>query len=231
MADHHGGHRERLKQRYREHGLGNFNDINTLELLLIYAIPRRDVNPTAHSLLDHFGTLDAVLEAPVEELKKVEGVGENAATLINLILQINKRYFEVKNRERKAITNTKEAGQYFVPLFKYETVEVLLMVCLDAKRKIICRREISRGIVNITRIDANKIVGAALNTGAAGVIISHNHPSGFALPSIEDRDGTLELRDLLAGVGVELCDHIIVADDSYVSLADRGVLKEKRSNR
>ena len=77
----HDGHRQRLKERFRSEGLDNFNDIQVLELLLFYAVPRQDTNPIAHALLERFGTLAQVLEAPVSELEKVKGVGHNAAVL------------------------------------------------------------------------------------------------------------------------------------------------------
>ncbi|MBQ1834845.1 MAG: hypothetical protein II111_03925, partial [Oscillospiraceae bacterium] len=103
MSNTHGGHRARLKQRFLEHGLDNFNDLNALELLLFYAIPRQDTNEIAHRLLDRFGSFAAVLEATLEELQEIPGVGENTATLLKLIPQIDRRYLMSKTEERPQI--------------------------------------------------------------------------------------------------------------------------------
>ena len=114
----HNGHRERLKNRFIEHGLVNFNELNALELLLFYAIPRKDTNELAHALLDRFETLSGVFEASFQELTEVPGIGENAATLILLIPQIIRKCFETKDGNVEFITNSEAAGRYFVPRSK-----------------------------------------------------------------------------------------------------------------
>ena len=87
----HEGHRQRKKEQFREHGLDAFADHEALELLLYYAIPRQDTNPIAHRLIERFGSLEGVFSAPAYELQKVEGVGENAATLIRLLFPLCRR--------------------------------------------------------------------------------------------------------------------------------------------
>lgn len=222
----HDGHRDRMKDRFRRHGLDNFDDHNVLELLLLYAIPRRDVNPIAHALLDNFGTLDAVLEATLEELMTVDGIGENAATLLSLIPQVTKRYMQSKNHESSAITNSADAGRYLVPKYMYERNEVVYMLCLDAMRYVIFCKELSRGVVNSAEISVRKIVETALAYNATSVILSHNHTSGVAIPSNEDLLTTKHVITALDLVGIELADHIIVAGEDYVSMADSGMLRQ-----
>lgn len=96
----HDGHRQRLKQRFLEEGLESFTDIQVLELLLFFSVPRQDTNPIAHALLDHFGSLYQVLEAPVEELRKVKGVGEQSALLLSLMNDVA-RYYQVDRTMRE----------------------------------------------------------------------------------------------------------------------------------
>lgn len=152
----HDGHRERLKARYLEHGLDNFNDINVLELLLFYAIPRADTNLIAHELLNRFGSLSGVLEASIQELQNVSGIGENSALLLSLIPQVSRRYMIDKTKPQKKINSASAAGKYFMPIFMYERDEVLYMLCLDSQKCVICCQLISRGVVNWSRRTSGK---------------------------------------------------------------------------
>ncbi len=218
----HEGHRQRLKDRFLSQGLSGFEDHNILELLLFYALPRADTNEIAHRLLSKFGSLSAVFDASVEELCKVKGVSLHSATLIKLIPELTSVYNSDKTKNIQFITSTTDAGHYFVPKFygkKNEEVQILL---LDDKRKIIKWEKLFEGTVNLSSITVKKIVELALNYNATGVIIAHNHPGGVALPSKKDLETTEKLYYALDILNIELCDHIIVADDDYVSLADSG---------
>ena len=219
----HDGHRERLKQRFLEHGLDSFNELNALELLLFFTIPRRDTNVLAHALLDHFGSLEAMFSASARELCEVDGVGQNTATLILLIPQIMRKSKIAAANETKTIRSTADAGKYLLPRFMYEENEVLLMVCLDSQRKVINCVEMGRGVVNTVNVNMRKMVETALKSKASAVIIAHNHPDGVALPSAEDDVVTKQLRSALGLVGVQLIDHIIVAGDDFVSYRDSGL--------
>ena len=215
----HKGHRERLKQRFLEDGLDHFTDVQVLELLLFYAIPQRDTNPIAHALLNRFGSLSQVLDAPVEELRKVDGIKGNAATLLALVTQLC-RYYQVDSAQRVEILNSLEAcGNYLVPRFFGRTRETVFLLCLDAKCKVICCKEMGEGSVNSASISIRKVVETALNANATSVILAHNHPSGLALPSEQDVLTTKRLYMALQAVDIVLADHMVVADGDYVSMA------------
>ena len=220
----HEGHRERLKKRFFDHGLDNFDDINALELLLFYAVPRRDTNETAHLLLERFGTLDKVFAASVEELREVEGVGEYAASLIALVPQIMKKSLLAKSREKKIIRSSREAGEYLLPYFLNEQDEVIYLLCMDSRRAVICCTEMGRGSVNSVDTSIRRIVEKALRVKACTAIIAHNHPDGLPVPSREDDIFTRALNNALETVGIQLEDHIIVANDRYASVADAGLM-------
>lgn len=218
----HKGHRERLKQRFLEEGLDNFTDIQVLELLLFYAIPVKDTNPIAHSLLDHFGSLAQVLEADVEELKKVSGIKEHAATLLALVTDLC-RYYQVNCAQQTEVLTTLDAcGRYLVPRFFGRTRETVFLLCLDAKCKVLCCREMGEGSVNTASISVRKVVETALAANATTVVLAHNHPSGIAVPSEEDIQTTQRIAAALSAVEVYLADHIVVADGDYVSMAQSG---------
>ena len=213
-----------MKARYRDHGLDNFNDVNVLELLLFYAIPRKDTNELAHALLDHFGALDKVFEASVPELEAVPGIGENTALLISLVPQITRRYLMEKGSCLSTIASSADAGNYLVPRLMFEKDEKALLLCLDAKKSVIACVSLGSGAVNAVNISVRKVVETAVRNRANSVILAHNHPGGVALPSREDERITVEIASALKLVGIPLDDHIIVAGDDYVSFADSGMI-------
>ncbi len=218
----HDGHRQRLKERFLQEGLDHFSDIQVLELLLFYCIPRQDTNPIAHRLLDRFGSFDQVLEAPVEELEKVEGIGRNAATFLHIVTQAG-RYYQVKRVEKGTILTTiDQCGAYLVPMFINQRNETVFLLCLDSKCKVLCCRKVGEGSVNSAGVPIRRIVEMALASNASTVVLAHNHPSGLALPSAEDIQTTRRLAVALDAVEIMLIDHIIVADDDFVSLAQSG---------
>ena len=218
----HSGHRRRMRERFLSHGLDNFDDHNVLELLLFYALPRQDTNRLAHRLMEHFGSLDAVLDATVEELTAVEGVGPGAAVLLKLVPDVGRRYQIRKNEPGRILSDTEAVGRYLVPRFLGQRDEVALLVCLDAKLKVLCCREVGRGDVSSARLNLRRVVETALGQNAAAVILAHNHVSGIALPSSEDLNTTTQVYQLLRQVNVILQDHIIVAGDDFISLRDDG---------
>lgn len=220
----HDGHRERLRNSYLEHGLHPMNDINALELLLFYAVPRRDTNEIAHRLLERFGSLHGVFSASIEDLCEVEGIGEYAAALLTLVPEIMKKSRLSESREIKQIKCSQDAGAYLLPYFMNEQDEVVFMLCLDTKRAVICCTEMGRGVVNTVDASIRRMVEKALKVRANSVIIAHNHPDGFAVPSREDDIFTRCLYNALETVGIRLEDHIIVANDDYISVADSGMM-------
>ena len=218
----HDGHRQRLKERFRTEGLDNFSDIQVLELLLFYCIPRKDTNPIAHALLDRFGSLSQVLDAPIAELAKVPGMGENAATFLSLTTAVGRYYQVDRAMNVDILTSVEKCGQYLVPFFYGRRNETVFLLCLDAKCKVLCCNEIGEGSVNSAGVPRRRIVEAALGVNATTVILAHNHPSGIALPSGEDVQTTQRVAAALSTVDIVLADHIIVADDDFVSMAQSG---------
>lgn len=221
----HDGHRDRLRQNFIENGgISGFSDLNALELLLFYAIPRRDTNPVAHSLLNRFGSLHGVLTATEQELLEVEGIGENAVVLLRLVPQIVKKSEVSKTREIKIIASSSDAGRYCVPRFMFEEDEVVLMLCLDGQHRLRKCVEVGRGAANAVEANLRLITETALRCKACFVVIAHNHPDGIALPSPEDNAATKQIITALEPLGIEVFDHIIVSGEDFVSYADSGML-------
>jgi len=219
----HDGHRARKKAQFLEHGLETFSDHEALELLLYYAIPRGDVNPVAHALLERFGSLDAVLSATAWELQSVAGVGEHCAALLSLVLPLARRAQTVSSRDPAILADTAQAGRFFRKLFFGMREERLYMACIDAKGKLLRCVVIAEGGVDSASLNLRRVVEVAFQSNASAVFLAHNHPSGVALPSDEDNRATLMAWDALRRIGVTLADHIIVADNDYVSLRENGL--------
>ena len=218
----HKDHRKRMKERFMQQGLDGFTDIQALELLLFYSIPRQDTNPVAHKLLDHFGSLSQVLEAPEEELLRVGGIGEHSAVLLNLINQMSRFYLMDRAKREKVLPTIEDCARYLQSYFYGRTRETVFLLCLDAKCKALCCKEVGEGSVNSAGISVRKIVETALREGASSVVLAHNHPSGIAIPSPEDIHTTRRLAAALASVEIALADHIVVADGDYVSMVQSG---------
>ena len=218
----HKGHRQRLKDRFLREGLDNFEELYVLELLLYYCIPRVDTNPIAHALLDYFGSLTAVFEATPEELKRVPGIGDNAATFLALIPPVG-RFYQIKRAQPGDILHTiSQCGNYLVPYFYGRENETVFLLCLDAKCKVLACKLVGEGSVNSANIPIRRVVEIALNTNATTVVLAHNHPSGLALPSHDDIQTTLRLARAMEAVEITLADHIVVADNDFVSMTQSG---------
>jgi DNA repair protein RadC len=221
----HAGHRKRLKMRFLEEGLDNFEDHQALELLLFQAIPRLDTNPIAHRLMQKFGSLSAVLEADPKDLAKVEGVGTNAAVFLSMIPQLTRRYFHDRVRHSRRTLNTSEAAvEYLVPLMAGRSEEVFYVICLDSQLRVLYPALISEGTVKDALVHPRHVAEAAVRHKAASVILAHNHPAGSIKPSEHDHKLTRNLVQALGGIHVHVVDHIIVAGEQIYSFSREGTL-------
>lgn len=222
----HDGHRNRLRERFLKYGLSGFEEHNALELLLFYAIPRSDTNELAHVLIDHFGSFAAVLDAPVEQLMTVKGLGYSSAVLLKTVPDLCAYYLNSKSQPGEVLDSTEKAGQFFIPKFLGKTTEEVYLAALDDKRKVLrCVRLSEEGIVNAVRITIKRIVTEAVNTNATGILLAHNHPGGLALPSSSDKQVTYQAFHALNMINVQMVDHIIVAENDFVSMADSGYIE------
>lgn len=214
----HSGHRKRLRESYIKGGASAMHEHNLLELLLTYAIPRKDVNPLAHELIAKYGSLARVLAAPVDELAALPGVGESAAVLLSLAGAL-KRLPAARTPGRAAINTPEEAARLCETLFenggKYEAT---YCVSLDKRRRVLHCDLVSAGTLAENVIYPRLIVEFALRHGANSVILAHNHPSGNPAPSRADVDSTKTVCEALSGIGITLHDHIIVGAEGSFSM-------------
>lgn len=217
----HEGHRERVKKQFLKEGFPEHVEPHkVLEMLLFYSIPRKDTNVLAHELLQTFGSFSGVFDAPCEELLKVPGVTLNTVCLIKMIMPIAKLYLTDRKNGTVILPTRQEACEHLFHRFLGETNEIAMMMCLDNKGKLLSCDVIGHGDINSVGVSARKVLELAIKHGATSVILAHNHPRGLALPSNGDLKTTIKIAEALQHIGVYLIDHIIVADDDYVSMAE-----------
>ena len=222
----HSGHRERLKKKFVKYGADSLETHELLELLLFYGIPRKDTNELAHSLINSFGSLPQVLDAPMSSLLKINGVGESTAILLRLVSKLSRIYIEKNYKiDRKRLTKS-QVEKIILNKFIGRIKEHVVLALFDAKRNMAFCDVIAQGSFSSTGVNMRDIIELALKFNATKAIIAHNHPSGIALPSREDIETTIELKNALKLIEVRLIDHIIVANDDYVSLADSEIGKQ-----
>ena len=217
MDHDHAGHRERLRARFQQDRKEGFCDHELLELLLTYAIPRRDTNALAHKLMNRFGSLSGVLEADMSELTQVEGIGESAATLILMLLPLFKRYQQERFTQRTPLNNMALLGAYCRTLFYGVHAEQFYVLSLDARLCLIHADLIASGTPNQVRVSPREVASVLLRRNAVGAVLVHNHPAGSELPSAADVETTAQIAATLSALGIALYDHVLVAGHEAVS--------------
>ena len=221
----HTGHRQRVKTQFLARGLEGWSDHRALELLLFYALPQGDVNGLAHELIERFGCLAGVLDASLEELKKVPGVGEHTAVLLKLIPALGACYQRQRGEPGQIINSPQQAARLLAPYFYGARNEMVYILCLDGKRKALGVRKVAEGSIELAEVNTRRIAEEAIGLRAAQIYVAHNHVSNLAIPSQADWLTTDPLRGALRPIGIELIDHLVFVDGDMVSLKDSEHLK------
>ena len=216
----HKGHRERLKTEIvNNKRLSELQNDKLLEMLLFYGIPQKDTAWIARELLNHFGSLSGVIDADIEELCAVKGMTRNAASLIKLIRPVARNYILSKYKTDDLLKNLTDIGEYMMVQFSLVDTECCAMLCLNRLGKVLSFEIIGEGDVDSVGISPRTVLEKVLKTEATAVVLAHNHPGGIAIPSELDVIITTEIAKALRTVSVNLIDHVIIADDDYVSMA------------
>lgn len=215
-----------MRDRFLRDGMDSLEDHEVLELLLFYAIARQDTNELAHRLINRFGSLSGVFDAPVEELKRVEGVGGTTAVFLKTYPELFRRYTNDKKKKVKRLYSYKDISEYAMRILAGRRREGILLVLVNAVGQILYSDIVYEGSVNAAEIYFRDLVRLASSYDAVGAILAHNHPSGDCLPSREDLVTTRTAADALKKIDVALIDHVIVAGDDCVSMATSHILPE-----
>lgn len=218
-------HRERVRKRFLREGLEHFEQHNQLELLLFYAIPQRDTNGIAHDLIQRFGSISRVMDASVEELMTVDGIGERAAVLLKLVPALARSYTLDHLGKVRTFQSDEELKEYLLALYTGCTKERVYLLLFDNRDTLLRTVQIGEGDLTAALFSTRDIVQQVLlYNKTTKVILSHNHPVGLALPSHADQTATDEIQRALSSVEVTLYDHIIVSGNrECYSLRERRI--------
>ena len=221
----HNGHIKRVRERFRKEGLEGFAPHEVLELLLFYCRAQGDVNAIAHRLIDYFGSFRGVLEAKYDQLLKVDGVGEESATLISMMIPVFRRYAAALAEEQKTILSRADAIRYCVALQAGRRKESMFVICVNSSNEVLGQRMIAEGSIAEVQAYPRVLVETALDFNAHGIILCHNHPGGSVLPSRADVEATRRMEKILAELDILLLDHIIVSGEITYSMTCHGMIR------
>ncbi len=217
----HTGHRGRLRKKFAL-ASETIEDHELVELLLFYSIPRQNTNELAHALIARFGSLENALDADIEELMQVDGIGENSALLIKLVSEFTRRYSVSKTRKKKTLLRShEELSNYLKSLFIGMNTEASFILLFDNSKHLIDTFILATGNSSNTMIPMQKLAQIVSSHNVSYVILVHNHPGGKAIPSGEDIATTHAVKAFLSPLHILLLDHFIVAGNSCVPILNK----------
>ncbi len=217
-------HRKRLRTRFMQGGAAALPDYEMLELVLFRAIPRRDVKPLAHMLLEKFGSFNAVISAPPERLTQVKGVGEAVVQELKIVEAAAHRLARSKVIGRPVVSSWDALVQYCHTTMAHRETEQFRVLYLDRKNTVIADEEQARGTVDHVPVYPREVVKRALELNASALILVHNHPSGDPTPSQQDIAMTRQMEDAAQALGLTLHDHLIIGKACELSFRAEGYL-------
>ncbi len=214
----HQGHRERLRQKVIKNGINSLAEHEVLELILFYSLAQRNTNDLAHKLINRFGSVAAVLDAPQEQLLEIKGISKTTVFVLKSLPQIASYYLEDKNGVADKIYGCEDAFKLLAPKFIGKTSEELLIVFLSNSNKFLGCEFIAKGDVNSTQFTSRQLIEPCIRYNATQVILAHNHPSDILIPSPDDVITTKNVCACLHTIEVVLLDHIIFGKNSCFSM-------------
>ena len=224
---HYIGHRERLRKRFEKSGSEGFHDYELLELLLTYSIPRKDVKPIAKALIKRFKSLQGVLDADLEEIKEIPGLGPAGAILIKLVKELFNFYMAERMKKKDLLSSPQTAVDFARVKLGGSPHELFMVIYLNTKNEVIDYEVIHEGTVDKAVIYPRRIVERALAHHASGLLLIHNHPSGHTQPSEEDKRITRTISEATRTMDIRVLDHIIVGKDEYFSFLENSLLSDE----
>ena len=218
------GHRSRMRQKLLSKGASSLSEAELLEMILMTALPRRDVKPLAKELLRQFISFSGVIHADTYALSQIKGVKESVISLLKLIEGSCQVLLKPNTNKGTVLSEWSQIVDYCRFNLSHEQCEHLYLIYLDSKMKLITIDDFQKGSANRLPFFPQEILKRALNVNAKAVIMVHNHPSGEAKPSVEDLSQTDDVRDFLEHGGISLYDHLIIGNQNVYSIMHKGLI-------
>ena len=217
-------HKKRLRERFIKSNLDGFHDYEVLELMLSYSLIRKDTKQTAKKLIQKFKSLTAVINAPVELLSEVDGIGQRTAVYLKLFKEVGKYYLKEFCEESFSISSPESLYDYLKYKYKGIKNESFMIAFLDNRNKIIEVEELFEGTINQAHVYIREIVRKIILYSAKNIILIHNHPSGVLIPSKNDINLTSKISISLDYLDVKVLDHLIIGNNEFLSFKTKGLL-------
>jgi DNA repair protein RadC len=220
------GHRQRLRERFLRSGLEGFNDYEVVELLLTLAIPRSDVKQPAKALIARFGNLRGILDAPLEELREVKGIGTVTPIALRIIRAAAALYLQQTAEGAECLADPDRLAAFWRMRIGALRDEVFEVAFLDSGYHLLRdgAERLEEGTIDRATVYPRRVVESALKRGAAALVIAHNHPNGHVQPSEQDQTLTRALVLAAETVHLKILDHLIVSPDEVFSFRKAGLL-------
>ena len=220
------GHRERLRQKFLIYGLEKLTDDEIVELLLTLATPRRDCKQIARAALNRFGGLPGVLEASIDQLQQVPGIGPKNALGLKLVHEVARKFLRERLVGRDFLSSSREVYDYLLHSLRDLKKEVFKVIYLNGRNEVIQIETLFEGSLSSSAVYPREVIRKGLAHHAAAMVFAHNHPSGDPSPSSQDFAITRDL--YLAGkiMGIQVLDHLIIGRNRYYSFADQGQIRK-----
>ncbi|MBT3479452.1 MAG: DNA repair protein RadC [Candidatus Marinimicrobia bacterium] len=218
------GHRQRLRDKFLKSGLDGFHDYEIIELLLTLGTPRKDCKQAAKDALKQFGSLKSVLEANAEELKSINGIGDNNVFGLKIAQAVSRRYLSDKIINKDFIRSADEVMDYLKHNLRDKNREIFMVIYLNGRNQILKMEELFEGTLSTSAVYPREVVKRALENDAAALVFVHNHPSGNPNPSQDDLTITKKLVEAVKAIEVSVHDHLIIAGNDVYSFADHGLI-------
>ena len=223
-GDYNRGHRRRLKQKFMNSGIETLHEYEALELLLTYVIRRQDVKRRAKALLEKFDSVKGILDAEIDDLKKIEGIGDRSAVFFKLVKETASLYLKQKAKEKKQVTCTTELLDFCKTVLGGKKDEEFCVIYLDVQNQIIEFETVQKGVVNQAVVYPRQVLESALKKKASAIILAHNHPSGHVRPSDADIRLTKTIQETAKVLDILVHDHIIIGENRFFSFREEGLL-------
>jgi DNA repair protein RadC len=218
------GHRERVRERLLSQGGDGLLDHELVEFLLAQAIPRIDTKPLAKQLIEHYGSLTALFSADTENLKRQPGLGERSVATLKIVQAVALRMLSEPVREQPILASWQSLLDYLRADMAHLTIERVRVLYLNSKNMLIRDEIASEGSIDQAAIYIREVVKRAIDLGATGIVLVHNHPSGDSAPSRQDISMTREIADVGKKLGISVHDHVIIGRDGFTSMRSAGLI-------
>ena len=229
MADekpHYLGHRHRLRERFRKSGLSSLADYEVVELLLTLAIPRSDVKEPAKALIARFGSLRGILDAPIEQLEEVEGIGTVTPIALQIIRAAATLYLQQSTEGKNIAADSQTLAVFWRMRIGALVNEVFEVAYLDSALRLVrdAVERLEEGTIDRATVYPRRVVESALRRGAAALVLAHNHPNGNVEPTEQDKLLTRAIVMASETVHLKVFDHLIISHENSFSFKQAGLL-------